>query len=83
MSKEIYTSDYFYRHYRGGAYQILCIAVQEKDKEAIVVYRNLEDGVVWTRPYSEFYGNAIHNGKEVRRFEPIKSVFTSEEDDTK
>jgi hypothetical protein len=43
-----------YRHYKGGAYYMVCVALRESDGEQMAVYRNEESGTCITRPMSEF-----------------------------
>lgn len=45
-----------YRHYKGGVYTVLLLAVSTKDgyNEEVVVYRAEKDGSVWTRPVTEW-----------------------------
>lgn len=59
-----------YRHYKGGLYEVIDSGVTHTESgEILVVYRSLEDGKVWARPLSIFFGEAIVDGKRVPRFE--------------
>lgn len=57
-------TDRIYRHKKtGGLYQIVFSeAVIEATLETAVVYRSVDEGRVWVRPYAEFFDG---------RFEPI------------
>lgn len=65
-----------YRHYKGGEYEFLGIAVEEKSCEDRVVYRSLADGTIWIRPVEEFFGMVQdrYAAEEVprRRFTPLQ-----------
>ena len=58
-----------YRHYKGGEYELLCLAHHSESCETMVVYRALYgDGDVWVRPAS-MWQETVHCGeKEVLRF---------------
>lgn len=44
-----------YKHYRGGEYEVLCIARLESDvSKEMVIYTSLEHRDVWARPVNEF-----------------------------
>lgn len=44
-----------YRHFKGTFQYIICVGLDSKTKERIVVYRHLDDtGMIWTRPESMF-----------------------------
>ena len=44
-----------YRHFKGGLYLVLAVALSEENYEPTVVYMSLNgDGKVWTRSQSEF-----------------------------
>ena len=64
-----------YRHYKGNLYQVLHTAQHSETEEALVVYRCLygEYGV-WVRPLNMFAETVEVDGKEVPRFELIKSL---------
>ena len=58
-----------YRHFKGGEYELLCIARHSETCEPMVVYRALYgDGEVWVRPASMWQETVMHQGKEVLRF---------------
>src|SRR4051812_26986499 len=44
-----------YRHFRGGAYEVLSVGRHTETDELVVVYRSLADpDTVWVRPYEMF-----------------------------
>jgi hypothetical protein len=53
----------FWRHYKGGIYQIVSLATEEATGHRVVIYT--KDGVWWSRPLTEFLGHvtsATYNG---------------------
>lgn len=64
-----------YRHYKGSLYQVLHTAKHSETEESLVVYRCLygEYGV-WVRPLTMFAEMVTVDGKEVPRFELIKTL---------
>lgn len=50
-------TDRIYRHKKtGGLYRVVFSeAVIEATLETAVVYRSVDDGPVWVRPYAEFF----------------------------
>ena len=59
-----------YRHYKGGLYELVCIAKLESDLSDMVVYR-AADGSIWTRPKDVFFQLVDVDGKLVPRFAPV------------
>lgn len=57
-----------YTHYKGGHYHYLGQAIQELDSTALALYRSVDTGTLFTRPETEFFGNVVVDGKDVRRF---------------
>ena len=43
-----------YRHYKGGLYELVCVATLESDLSEMIVYR-AADGSIWTRPKDVFF----------------------------
>jgi hypothetical protein len=40
-----------YKHYKGGTYTIISMATHTETKEVLVVYKSLNFGSVYVRPY--------------------------------
>ena len=59
-----------YRHYKGGLYDLVCIATLESDLSEMIVYR-APDGSIWTRPRDVFFQMIEVDGKTVQRFVPL------------
>ena len=53
----------WYRHYKGGIYQILCVATHTESGEEQVIYKGKTKGRIWARPKSMFMDG---------RFQPIE-----------
>jgi hypothetical protein len=61
-----------FRHYRGGEYEVICMARHSETEERLVVYRQLnQDTGYWVRPYEMFFENVVHEGVTKPRFEKI------------
>lgn len=61
-----------YRHYKGGLYELICIALLESDPAVQMVVYKAENGTVWTRPATIFHEQVSHHGQSVARFELIE-----------
>jgi hypothetical protein len=59
-----------YRHYKGGLYELVCMATLEADLSEMVVYR-AADGSIWTRPKAVFFQLVEVDGQLVPRFAPV------------
>lgn len=59
-----------YRHYKGGLYELVCIATLESDLSEMIVYR-AADGSIWTRPKEVFFELVEVGGQSVPRFAPV------------
>ena len=59
----------FYRHFKGGRYEVIGLAKHSETLEEMVVYRALYgDGGLWVRPAAMWNEVVEHDGKMVRRF---------------
>ncbi len=59
----------FYRHFKGGRYEVIGLAKHSETLEEMVVYRALYgDGGLWVRPAAMWNEVVEHDGKKVRRF---------------
>lgn len=43
-----------YRHFKGGLYKVICIALHTETNETLVVYKNIKSGVVFARSMQMF-----------------------------
>lgn len=61
-----------YRHFKGGEYEVLCVAKHSETQEEMVVYRALYgEGETWVRPLSMWNDTLTREGKTYRRFAPV------------
>ena len=61
----------FYRHFKGGEYEVVGLARHSETQAWHVVYRALYgDGGLWVRPATMFVEYVTHGGESVRRFTP-------------
>lgn len=63
-----------FRHYKGGMYELVCVATLESDLSPMIVYK-AANGTLWVRPESVFFEQIVVDGKQVQRF----TVLPSEE----
>ena len=58
-----------YRHFKGGEYEVLCLATHSETEEPMVVYRPLygEQGI-WVRPASMLEETVVRDGVAHQRF---------------
>lgn len=60
-----------YKHYKGDIYDFICEAKLESNPQIIMIVYRAPDGSSWVRPREVFFELLEHDGKLVRRFEPI------------
>jgi hypothetical protein len=61
-----------YRHYKGGAYELLGAARHSETLEPMVVYRPLYGaGTLWVRPHAMFFEQVLVDGRLQPRFAPL------------
>ena len=60
-----------YRHFKGGIYEVIGVAIHTETQDGLVLYRDYEnpDSITWARPVSMW--NDMVNGK--KRFELIEA----------
>ena len=58
-----------YRHFKGGLYEIVCIAKNSETLEDTVIYRSLtEPDKIWARPLSMWDETVERDGVSYKRF---------------
>jgi len=61
-----------YRHYKGGAYEVIGVVRHSETLEPLVLYRPLYNATGdWVRPYAMFFGQVEVDGRSVARFAPV------------
>lgn len=58
----------FYRHFKGGLYEVIGIAKHSETLEELVIYRSLQDQNLWVRPLSMWNERIEKDGKIYVRF---------------
>ncbi|MCX7131339.1 DUF1653 domain-containing protein [Aeromonas sp.] len=59
-----------YRHFKGGCYQVLTLALHTETQEQLVIYQSEQDWVVYARPVAMFMEWIEYQGQVVSRFTP-------------
>ena len=59
-----------YRHFKGGEYRVIGVAIQTETKEQLVVYLDAENRL-WARPIEMFQETLEANGRSFLRYEYI------------
>lgn len=57
-----------YKHYKGGTYEVISMATHTETREKLVVYKSINFGSVYVRPY-ELWVEVLEDGR--KRFEII------------
>lgn len=60
-----------FRHYKGSIYEIVTTGFLEDSGEPCVIYRSLENEIVWVRTAKNFFETVDYQGKQQPRFEKI------------
>ena len=65
-----------YRHFKGKEYEVIGVAQHSETLEEFVVYQMLHENYgLWIRPLEMFQGDVEVNGKMVRRFTFVRTLF--------
>ena len=58
-----------YRHFKGGMYEAFFVAHNsENHEEELVVYKSLDKGSMWVRPFRMFFDTVERDGYKGPRF---------------
>jgi len=60
-----------YRHFKGGLYEVIDVAVDAETATEYVVYRSRTTGQLFVRPKSRFVEHIRYDGTEIPRFQRI------------
>lgn len=63
-----------YKHYKGGKYKALFLAHDKEKKQDIVVYKELDNEVYYSRSLKNFQARIKDDKKKINRFELISST---------
>jgi hypothetical protein len=59
----------FYRHHKGGEYEVIGVVRHSETLEPLVLYRPLTNATgLWVRPYAMFFEQVLVDGVLVARF---------------
>ncbi|MGL5683120.1 MAG: DUF1653 domain-containing protein [Marinifilaceae bacterium] len=59
----------YYKHFKGGLYQFIALAIDSETLAEMVVYKALYgEQRIWVRPKEMFFGKVVVDGHEVDRF---------------
>ncbi len=61
----------WYRHFKGGLYEVLDTVINSETLETMVLYRPKDSPDLWVRPYEMFVASVVKDGLPVRRFSPL------------
>ena len=61
----------FYRHYKGGTYQVISLANHTETDEIMVVYKSINFGTIYVRPLTSWISKTDKIG--VERFEKLQN----------
>ena len=69
------TMEKYYRHFKGGLYQLIGTAKDSETLEEMVVYQALYgERQLWVRPAAMFFGKVERDGQEMERFQEVFDV---------
>lgn len=64
-----------YRHFKGGLYEVIGVALHSETGEEMVVYRALYgEGEFWVRPLAMWNDMVCRDGQEMPRFAPCETM---------
>ena len=49
----------YYKHYKGGIYQVIDVAIHTEENYPLVIYKGVIDNKVWARPFGMFNGYVL------------------------
>jgi hypothetical protein len=61
-----------FRHYKGGLYDLVCMASLESDPTVQMVVYKAANGTIWTRPAAVFFELVDCQGQKIPRFQLIE-----------
>ncbi|HHZ05544.1 MAG TPA: DUF1653 domain-containing protein [Clostridiales bacterium] len=60
-----------YKHFKGNEYEVIGVAENTETREAVVVYKDMQEHRLWVRPYNMFIELVQRDGKTYRRFDKL------------
>lgn len=60
----------FYKHYKGGLYEVITLCNHSETNEPLVIYKSLLFGSIYARPLSMWFDQVeLENKTKTKRFE--------------
>lgn len=59
----------WYRHFKGGLYEVVDTVIDSESLGTMVLYRPEESPYLWVRPYAMFTSTVERDGQVFKRFE--------------
>ncbi len=59
----------WYRHFKGGLYEVVDTVIDSESLVTMVLYRPEKSPYLWVRPYEMFLSTVERDGKTLKRFE--------------
>ena len=64
----------FYKHYKGGCYDVIGIGKHSETQEQLVIYKHVYTNEIWIRPLTMFIEKITVDNKLIKRFERIDNL---------
>nr|WP_319473232.1 DUF1653 domain-containing protein [uncultured Sphaerochaeta sp.] len=58
----------WYRHFKGGLYQVVDTVIESESLTTMVLYRPKDSDYLWVRPYQMFFSEVEREGITQKRF---------------
>ncbi len=58
----------WYRHFKGGLYQVVDTVIESESLSTMVLYRPKDSDYLWVRPYQMFTSSVAREGITYKRF---------------
>jgi len=68
-----------YKHFKGEKYEVLGIVKHSETLEEMVLYKHLDDGVLWVRPKNMFLETVEKERRKIPRFRFISEAKDGKE----
>lgn len=61
----------WYRHFKGGLYEVIDTVIDSETLKTMVLYRPKDSLDLWVRPYEMFVSTVVRDGLPINRFAPL------------
>ncbi|MDT4762658.1 DUF1653 domain-containing protein [Sphaerochaeta sp. PS] len=62
----------WYRHFKGGLYEVIDTVIDSESLQTMVLYRPENSTDLWVRPYDMFLETVSKDGFPIPRFSPLQ-----------